>query len=149
MGFPRPHTAAALGVMTLAPVCAQAQTQQVRIRILNGHTGKPVVHTGVFSRIEPVRRSPEQKMPVTDGNGLVTIEVPSQGRVNAIAGTYPTCRHVAKADRRNGPIMFPVGQIVSTGVVESNNCSKKTVPPTPGELTLFVRPLHWWERLSD
>lgn len=126
-----------------------AQTAPVTIQVLNGHNGKPVAHRSVSVRIEPLVLDNIRYLPTTDANGVLTVQAPLQAGINAIVTEFPTCRHVPKADRTKGPITFPVHQVLSSGVVEANNCSHRTVPPTPGQLTLFVRPLHWWERLSD
>jgi hypothetical protein len=32
------------------------------------------------------------------------------------------------------------------GVVTPNKCGKAIAQPVPGQLVLFVRPPHWWER---
>ncbi len=83
--------------------------------------------------------------------GLVAVLIATGlfASANAIVRTHPTCRQVAKADRTSPPVTFPVDEIVTRGMVEKNSCSQVNVAPTPGELTLFVRPLHLWEHLSD
>jgi hypothetical protein len=120
----------------------------LNIRVLDGHTGKPVVNVGVFAVVRPGPHFPS-KEPVTDAHGLITVSATPGAQVQAIVNQYPTCRVIAKRDRVYGPILDSVDEIEQTGVVQRNHCSKHTAQPTPGELTLFVRPLHWWERLSD
>ena len=127
----------------------RVQAEAVQILVLDGHTGRPVAHFGVSVRIEPLLPRSGQSEPVTDANGRVGLDAPALSSMNAIVNAHPTCRHVAKPDRSKGVITFPVSQILSTGVVEANACSKRTDHATPGVLTLFVRPLHLWERLSD
>jgi hypothetical protein len=42
---------------------------------------------------------------------------------------------------------FAVADILSKGVVSPNTCSKKIVEKLePGVLTIFIRPLTWWEK---
>ena len=132
-----------------AVVAAPERAVTIHIRVLDGHSGKPIVGHTVIPRIEPLRAHPVENAPVTDAGGSIILTIPTNTRLNAIVSRYPTCRHVPKSDRTKGPITFALDQILSTGVVEANSCSQRTVAPTPGELTLFVRPLHWWERLSD
>ncbi len=136
-------------VLFLGSTLATARAQQIHLRIINGHSGKPVVNATVITLITPGPAHPVANLPTTDANGLTTLSVPVDGRVSAVVTSYPTCRHVAKVDRTRSPISFSISQVESSGIVEMNNCSKQIAPPTPGELTLFVRPLHWWERLSD
>jgi hypothetical protein len=145
-----PIRLASIGLCATISTMALSQTAVVQIRVLNGHNGKPIAHEGVSVRFEPppVPRGIENQ-PTTDTNGVLPVAAPVRAGLIASVNQYPTCRHVPKADRTKGPITFPVEQIVTAGVVEENSCSHRTVPPTPGELTLFVRPLHWWERLSD
>ena len=130
------------------PVC-QIQAEAVQIRVLDGHSGRPVRHVGVVVTFEPPTTPHGPSLAVTDANGLASIDVPASSRMDAIVDTHPTCRYVAKPERTKGAISFAVSDIVSTGVVETNSCSKRTDRATPGVLTLFVRPLHLWERLSD
>ena len=36
-----------------------------------------------------------------------------------------------------------------TGIVTANTCGKAVAKPEPGVLKLFVRPLNFWEKLSE
>jgi hypothetical protein len=40
-------------------------------------------------------------------------------------------------------------QLLQQGIVWPNSCGKATASPRPGELTIFVRPLTWWEKLKE
>jgi hypothetical protein len=144
-----PTRVASIGLCATISTVALSQTAAVQIRVLNGHNGKPIAHEGIFVRFEPIVPHSIENAPSTDADGTLKVNAPVHAGMNATVNYYPTCRHVPKANRTKGPITFPVEQVVATGVVEKNNCSHLIVPPTPGELTLFVRPLHWWERLSD
>jgi hypothetical protein len=136
-------------ILTVSIATLNAQSTTIRIRFLDGHTGKSVVHANSFIGVYPLQphRGPIEL--VADANGEVNITVPTDSRVNSTVSEYPTCRHVAKAARTKGPVTFPVEKIFSSGIVDANNCSHFTTQPIPGELVLFVRPLHWRERLSD
>jgi hypothetical protein len=136
-------------LFALVSVAAHAQTTTIRVLVLNGHTGKPISNTGVSVFRDPRIGNGIQNQPSTDAGGVMTITAPIDGQVSATVNQYPTCAHVSKADRGKGRITFSVAEIISTGVVRRNDCSKRTAPPHPGELTLFVRPLNLWERLSN
>jgi hypothetical protein len=144
-----PTRVTSIGLCATISTIALSQTTSVQIRVLDGHNGKPIAHESIFVRFEPIVPHGIEHAPSTDANGTLKVNAPSHAGMNATVNLYPTCRHVPKADRTKGPITFPVEQVVTTGVVEANSCSHLTVPPSPGELTLFVRSLHWWERLSD
>jgi hypothetical protein len=50
------------------------------------------------------------------------------------------------------PSMIPsysVRAIRESGVFAGNSCSGLRVKAKPGELTLFVRPIHWWEKVKQ
>jgi hypothetical protein len=44
--------------------------------------------------------------------------------------------------------VYRFSEILKDGVVSQNICGKATSKPVAGQLTLFVRPLHWWEWLA-
>lgn len=37
--------------------------------------------------------------------------------------------------------------VLAHGAVGANKCGKATAQPIPGQLVLFVRPPHWWEKV--
>jgi len=39
--------------------------------------------------------------------------------------------------------------LLQTGIVSPNTCGKATAMGKPGELTIFVRPLTWWEKFKQ
>ncbi len=39
---------------------------------------------------------------------------------------------------------YPVKLIVRRGIVGANTCGKAAASPKPGEVILFVKPVHWW-----
>ena len=40
-------------------------------------------------------------------------------------------------------------ELIQRGIVTPNFCGKATTSPTPGQVTIFVRPLTWWEKLKQ
>lgn len=43
----------------------------------------------------------------------------------------------------------PTGDWARTGIVTANTCGKAVAKPESGELTIFVRPLNFWERMNE
>ena len=127
---------------------AQIQVSSVGLRILNGHNGKPVKRADLIVRQTPARPYETTLDRRTDAAGRASLLIQRDAEIHAIVLHYPTCRTVKKADRKKLSTGYAVGQILTQGMVSENDCSKRTLPPTPGELILFVRPLHWWERMS-
>jgi hypothetical protein len=46
-------------------------------------------------------------------------------------------------------ISFPTRQIIQQGVVTRNLCGRASADPKPGDLTIFVRPLNWLEKMKQ
>jgi hypothetical protein len=44
---------------------------------------------------------------------------------------------------------YATRDLVQTGIVSKNTCGKVIGERRPGELTIFVRPLSWWEKLKQ
>lgn len=42
---------------------------------------------------------------------------------------------------------YSVKRILESGMAASNTCGKLRMMPKPGELILFVKPVHWWDGL--
>ena len=127
---------------------AQVQVSSIGLRILNGHNGKPVKRGDLILRQTPALPYGTTLERRTDEAGRTSLLMQRDAEIHAIVLHYATCRNVKKADRKKLSSGYAVGQILTRGIVSENDCSKRTLPPTPGELTLFVRPLHWWERMS-
>ncbi len=44
---------------------------------------------------------------------------------------------------------FFTKEVVEQGIVRPNSCGKATASKTPGKIIVFVRPLNFWEMLSQ
>ncbi len=124
------------------------QVSTIQLRVLRGRNNKPVRKADVFITAVPITQYATSLERTTNAQGAVSLLVERDVQVRAVVSHYRTCRLIAKADHTNPPTAYAVSDILASGIVSDNHCSKRTVAPKPGELTLFVRPLHWWERLS-
>ena len=126
---------------------AQIRVSPVRIRVLTGRTLKPLARVRTSTTVLPVQPYALPIERLTDRQGTLTLLIENGTEVSTSVMRAPACRARPKADRNKPQPAFPVDQIVAAGLVAGNSCSKRTVAPTPGELTLFVRQQHWWQRL--
>lgn len=138
----------ALATSFFGEVPIPVQVSAVHLRVLRGSSGKPLPKAQVVITVVPETTYVTPLERTTDARGTVSLLVGKDTELRAHVLQYPTCRHVAKADRKQPSPGYAVEQILSSGVVQDNGCNRHSIAPTPGELTLFVRPLHWWERLS-
>ncbi len=127
---------------------AQLQVSTIHIRVLRGSNAKPVRRATVSTTVIPIEPYATPILRSTDPSGEVSLLVQGDAGVRATVLHYPSCRHIPKAERKQPPRTYPVEQILTSGVVSENGCGRHTEAPTPGELILLVRPLHWWKRLS-
>lgn len=148
--------------------------QEIRIKVLNGRNGRPVTNECVNVWLGDLSvgsgRSPAAELLIpTDKDGLATLRLTrgaahgvSYRRTTACNGggqVDPTVGYAAtigvsgdyyvacQAHPPDSPMLpFSVEKILESGDVSANFCGKIEASPKPGELILFVRPMHWWER---
>lgn len=69
---------------------------------------------------------------------------------------YKSCQEYGKIDRGEPATQellkeivpsYSINTILKDGASAGNTCGKIRVQPKPGELILFVRPTHWWQRM--
>jgi hypothetical protein len=124
--------------------------QNIRIRVRNGRNGHPVTKesVNVWFGNKPAGEGFGGEGGValllsTDKNGEVLVSIKGNDAewIDILPDYYFDCR--ARKDTRR-PI-YSVKEVLQSGVVTDNTCGKFTAEPKPGEITFFVRPLHWWE----
>jgi hypothetical protein len=84
-----------------------------------------------------------------DGTAVVTVPVGEKSFV-AAGEWVADCRGGNKPGKNfiNANV-YAVAQVLSTGAVAQNSCGKATCQPVPGKFVLFVRPMHWWEKMRE
>lgn len=156
--------ALAASALRLIPILGQAQepprrpfgaedTTTIHIRLLNGKTGQPIADKEIFLERNKTRllSHAEEHDIRTDPSGLAEATVAKTGDIlNPIVVDYKSCTPRTKHNDETGKSeRFPIAQILTNGVVAHNACSKTAQSPTPGELTLYFRPMNVFERLTD
>ena len=135
----------------LAPASGLAQTKvaTIRIRVLNAHGGRPVKRADTSTIVFPLSPYTTPIERTADRKGDLSLIVPTEGQLTLTVARHAGCRRVSKADRAKGPERLSLAEILASGVIETNGCGTHKAAITPGELIVYVRPKHWWERLRD
>lgn len=124
---------------------SEPRATKIVLRILNGRTGWPI-----WAELPNIwigaARSPIDPPPRTSWRGEITVEVSASGsgEIRFLPNWYVDCRPMS--DKMAGrKIEYRIDQIRETGIVAENVCGKARAKPTPGVLTLYVRPRTWEE----
>jgi hypothetical protein len=131
---------------------AQNETT-ITVRMMDGKTGHLISTTNFLVWIDhqkTVHADWVQRNP--DGTGGLTI--PRDAKLLSIHGTYDkameTYLNCDSVGDKPTPVerWYEVSQILSSGVVAPNSCSKLKEIAKPGEFVFFVRKVNWREKLK-
>jgi 5-hydroxyisourate hydrolase-like protein (transthyretin family) len=132
-------------------VAQTTSAETLRIQILNGKTGKPVVNEGVSlfraERYGDLAGNRSVAQFTTDANGIITTsEIAPDVHDFYVAVSWH--RHCTKNDKVNN-IAFSLQDVFTKGVVSENTCKPKLErSATPGTLILFVRDETFFEKMA-
>ncbi len=148
-----------------ATVGASGNAQTLRVRLLNGRSGKPIANGYVNVWVGHQRK---EALPIPiDRNGSANLRLASNdAKVGMEGGTSdsPTFLYASEIRIQVGFVLCQVAQKKfswlqitpystedwrHTGIVTANSCGNAVAKPEPGELTIFVRPLNFWERMGE
>ena len=155
-----------LSVLALfAIVGASGHAQTLSIRLVNGSSGKPIRNAYVNVWVGNARKD---AIPVQiDSNGVAKVSLTdreSDVGEQSFPGNPAPFLYESEVRLQVGFVLCQVKQQkyswlqiepystnewTHTGIVTANNCGKALAKPEPGVLTLFVRPLTFWEKLSE
>jgi hypothetical protein len=133
----------ALGFSALA-----LQAQVIRIKVVDGKSGKPVANLEIMFRTE-LTTFPHPSL-LTDRDGEVVVKV---GPFTSMALYTPSLKYAAcltpttKGQAPSSPL-YSVADILSKGISMENSCGKRRIDAVPGELLYFVRPWTFWKTLT-
>jgi len=146
--------------------------QTVRIKLLNGKNGHPLVgncvnvwvgsgrkeamalptnEDGVASLKLTQNDAEIETEHVWKGCGLLGVIDPivkysDQIRINT---SFVSCQQRTPDFSWLAIRPFSTKEIVQSGIVTTNTCGKAKTSPEPGEIVLFVRPLSFWEKMKE
>jgi hypothetical protein len=125
------------------------KSQEITLQVLDGRNGKPLanqrvlVFTGVSSSAVKTQAAHTDVTTDKDGIGLLTIN-PAETQWLQI---FPDGRVLCYPDPNQ--TSFRVSEIISKGLVTSNNCSRLVNEPSPGHFIIFARPAHFMEKMKQ
>ena len=140
----------ALAVALCGPLHAQA-VSTIQISLRDGKTGLPAEAVNFMVRIDHHDTVHNEWVRIGD-DGVVTVTLPADAKLVAVKATYDlgmetyiNCDAAKETDKERD-FWYPVSQILATGLVASNECSKTQYTASPGEFVFFVRKRTWREQ---
>ena len=130
----RPTRAAALLLLlALIPTLANAQTPQLKIKVINAKTNKPIPdeRLNVALRVDQIGLVAM----ATDKNGIVLVDTGKATTIRILSNMYADCR--PRGERYTN---YSIATILSSGLTTGNLCSNAHPAPKPGILTLYEIP---------
>ena len=136
--------ASTTGRLCSAQTVKDGDTRAVKVRLLNGKTGKPVkndpLNIWFGSETHPIYPATN-----SDGEAVVKINAAQYQEIRVMASVHADCRF--KGDSRLGMQMkYSLDEIVTKGVATENLCGKPRTAPSPNVLVLYVRPRTFMEK---
>ena len=139
-------------------LCSSAQPaptpKTFTIRVLDAHSGKVLATSNVLIRVNHEKTDHADWVePNEDLTGKVT--VPASTTVLTAQATYKHTMELyincdfAKGDQSAAAHWYQVSEILATGVVAPNGCSKRTAVAKPGEFVFFVRTRNWRDEMQQ
>ena len=151
----------ALFALTGAP----SKAQTLSVRLLNGRNGKPIANTYVNVWVGDQRKDAIPVSIDSNGNGALSL-TNRETDVHVEAGSshplislyapevrlqvgFVLCQTVRQKYSWLQITPYSTDHWTRTGIVTANTCGNAVAKPQPGVLTIFVRPLTFWERSSE
>jgi hypothetical protein len=133
----------------------QAQSgKPITIRILDSRTGNLITPTGILIRVDHQQTDhADWVQPNEDGSGKLTLQqdasmLTAHATYDQTMLIYVNCDSTKDRPR---PVdhWYAISDILKSGVVAPNDCSRRTVQAKPGEFVFFVRRVNWREQMQQ
>lgn len=146
--------------------------QTLRIKLVNGRNGRPIANSCINVWVGNAQK--EAMAIPTDGDGVATLRLTENDGEVDVHERWKPCGHfgvinpiVKYSDsfRVNAGYVlcqphkpdyswlsiepFSTREVLRSGVVTANLCGEAKASAEPGELTVFVRPLTFWEKMKE
>ncbi len=146
------RTLAKIACVTAICVSLQAQTvKTISIRLLDGKTGLPITPSNILPKVDHHNIEHNEWVQLND-DGTMIVTVPADAKelsvkatYNEAIDTYINCDAAKETDRERD-IWYPISDILKSGVVAPNECSKTNYTAKPGEFVFFVRKRDWRDK---
>ncbi len=142
---------------SMACLAQQSQVQKkLTVRVLDGKTGEKVAPNNIEVRINRQQTYHIEWVKLND-DGTAELTLPESATAVSVRATYANSTDyyvncdMAKQKDTTADGWYPVGDIITGGLVIPNDCvkpkdaAKVKVDPRPGEFVLFVRKRNWKE----
>ena len=140
-------------LVLLTAFLAQAGTaQKIAVKLVDGRNGRALKDQAVAIWLgEKAVGMPGQTIR-TNADGIALVSIPIQQSSFVIGGqSLVDCRMRVRygkvVDEGKTEWAYRFADVLAHGAVGANKCGKATAQPIPGQLVLFVRPPHWWEKV--
>jgi len=161
-------------VLVLIPIALlpQLHAQEIKLRLLDGRSGKPIERSCINVWVGDHQKSALAIH--TDENGIAKFHLTADASAVNVTNYWAACGMFGVSDptvmyadtiqinagyawcKPNSQEKswlainkFPTKHLTDDGEVTANACGKVSAKPTPGELTIYVRPLTFWEKLKQ
>ena len=153
--MPAIRTLAKIACVTAFCVPLHAQTvNSISIRLLDGKTGLPVKASNFLPKVDRYDTLHNDWVHMND-DGTVIVTLPADAKelsvkatYNGSMDTYINCDAAKESDRERD-IWYSISDILKSGVVAPNQCSKTYYTAKPGEFVFFVRKRDWRDKQDD
>jgi len=148
----RPALRPALILLT-AFVAQIGSAQQIAVKLVDGRNGRALKDQAVviWPGEKPVGMPGQTIRTNADGIAFVPIQIQQDAFVaggESLVDCRMRIRHGKVVDEGGTYTeeVYRFADVLAHGAVGANKCGKATAQPIPGQLVLFVRPPHWWEK---
>ena len=138
-----------LRCFSLFILVAAASAQEISVKLIDVRNGRamanePVAVRFLASNPEEQNRKDLQPLRLTTGtDGIARFSLPNMHALG-ISVDAPSL----SLFRCGASVHVKSEVLLQAGAAAQNSCGQSVgVRPKPGEIVLFARPMHWWERL--
>jgi len=141
-----------VGGTLLALLLSQPATaQQITVKLVDGRNGHALKNQsiGLWLGDRAIGNPAIERITSSDGTAVFPVPHEQQSFVISAFG-FVDCRPVKIADKSTGEYkqaVYRFADVLGHGVVAENRCGKSVMQALPGQLVLFSRPPHWWEKV--
>jgi len=133
----------------LATLCygsACTAQQSIRIRVVDGRTGKPIASNALT--IDAGTDSGWYGEDFhTSADGIYDVVLRNDQVPFAV---YDSAHYRCDSIKENDPkALYNLRNVLNYGAVSANVCGNAHAQPVKGEILIYVRPAHFWERIRD
>jgi hypothetical protein len=130
-----------------------AIAQQITVRLVDGRNGRALKQQSVGLWLGDRAIGKPEIARITTSDGIAVFPIPHEQEQQpfVISGFgLVDCRPMKIRDTATGEYEMDVyhfADVLSHGVVAENKCGRAALQALPGQLILFARPPHWWEKV--